>query len=166
MGWPEAKIKTPPPWKKECHYTDKSRDVMEITPPSDLEICLSIDFAPLGPRDCPRAISRTSGCKLHDLIFEMPLPLCYKQGPQISWWRPIPIFQVMPPPSLFFRQQALRPNAYLASQQTEENPITTSDLSFAPIEPQQLQSCTDTSHLSCWVEVHQTGSPLSSLWLR
>ena len=28
---------------------------MEITPPSDLEICLSIDFAPLGPRDCPRA---------------------------------------------------------------------------------------------------------------
>ena len=102
----------------------------------------------------------------HDLIFEMPLPLCYKQGPQIGWWRPIPIFQVMPPPPLFFRQQALRPNAYLASQQTEENPITTSDLSFAPIEPQQLQSCTDTSHLSCWVEVHQTGSPLSSLWLR
>ena len=85
MGWPEAKIKTPPPWKKECHYTDKSRDVMEITPPSDLEICLSIDFAPLGPRDCPlaspsgnlsglrvhilhtpcpRAISRASGCKI------------------------------------------------------------------------------------------------------
>ena len=28
---------------------------MEITPPSDLEICLSIDFAPLGPRDCPLA---------------------------------------------------------------------------------------------------------------
>ena len=94
MGWPEAKIKTPPPWKKECHYTDKSRDVMEITPPSDLEICLSIDFAPLGPRDCPlaspsgnlsglrvhilhpsalgialglrpRAISRASGCKIN-----------------------------------------------------------------------------------------------------
>ena len=29
---------------------------MEITPPSDLEICLSIDFAPLGPRDCPWAL--------------------------------------------------------------------------------------------------------------
>ena len=23
MGWPEAKIKTPPPWKKECYYTDE-----------------------------------------------------------------------------------------------------------------------------------------------
>ena len=30
---------------------------MEITPPSDLEICLSIDFAPLGPR--------ASGCKIN-----------------------------------------------------------------------------------------------------
>ena len=104
----------------------------------------------------------------HDLIFEMPLPLFYKQGPQIGWWRPIPIFQVMPPPPLFFRQQALRPNAYLASQQAEENPITTSDLSCAPIESQQLQSCIDISDLSCLVEVRQIGSPLStsSLWLR
>ena len=58
MGWPEAKIKTPPPWKKECYYTDESRDPLEITPPSDLEICLSIDFAPLGPRDCPRGADR------------------------------------------------------------------------------------------------------------
>ena len=46
MGWPEAKIKTPPPWKKECYYTDERRDVLEITPPSDLEICLSIDYIP------------------------------------------------------------------------------------------------------------------------
>ena len=49
---------TPPEdreWKKECHYTDERRDVLEITPPSDLEIFLSIDFAPQGPRDCPRA---------------------------------------------------------------------------------------------------------------
>ena len=38
---------------------------MEITPPSDLEICLSIDFAPLGPRDCPRATPRASGCKIN-----------------------------------------------------------------------------------------------------
>ena len=28
---------------------------MEITPPEDREICRSIDFAPRGPRDCPRA---------------------------------------------------------------------------------------------------------------
>ena len=28
---------------------------MEITPPEDQEICRSIDFAPRGPRDCPRA---------------------------------------------------------------------------------------------------------------
>ena len=55
VGWPEAKIYTPPPWKKECHYTDKSRDVMEITPPSDLEIALGLR---------PRAISRASGCKI------------------------------------------------------------------------------------------------------
>ena len=28
---------------------------MEITTPEDREICRSIDFAPRGPRDCPRA---------------------------------------------------------------------------------------------------------------
>ena len=28
---------------------------MEIMPPEDREICRSIDFAPRGPRDCPRA---------------------------------------------------------------------------------------------------------------
>ena len=28
---------------------------MEITPPEDRDICRSIDFAPRGPRDCPRA---------------------------------------------------------------------------------------------------------------
>ena len=28
---------------------------MEITPPEDREICRSIDFAPRGPRDCPKA---------------------------------------------------------------------------------------------------------------
>ena len=28
---------------------------MKITPPEDREICRSIDFAPRGPRDCPRA---------------------------------------------------------------------------------------------------------------
>ena len=37
---------------------------MEITPPEDREICRSIDFAPRGPRDCPRAISRAKGCKI------------------------------------------------------------------------------------------------------
>ena len=36
-------------------YTDERRDVLEITPPEDREICRSIDFAPRGPRDCPRA---------------------------------------------------------------------------------------------------------------
>ena len=38
---------------------------MEITPPEDREICRSIDFAPRGPRDCPRAISRAEGCKIN-----------------------------------------------------------------------------------------------------
>ena len=63
---------TPPEdreWKKECHYTDERRDVLEITPPSDLEICLSIDFAPLGPRDCPLASpsGNLSGLRVHIL---------------------------------------------------------------------------------------------------
>ena len=50
--------------KKECQYTASSWDELENTPSSDLEICLSRDFAPLGPRDCPRAISWASGCKI------------------------------------------------------------------------------------------------------
>ena len=37
---------------------------MEITPPEDREICRSIDFAPRGPRDCPRAISMSFQIKV------------------------------------------------------------------------------------------------------
>ena len=36
--------------KKECQYTASSWDELENTPSSDLEICLSRDFAPLVPR--------------------------------------------------------------------------------------------------------------------
>ena len=45
--------------KKECHYTVSSRDELEKTPPSDFEICLSRDFAPIDPR--------AFGCKIPTL---------------------------------------------------------------------------------------------------
>ena len=36
----------------------------KIHPPRPSRFPLCGDFAPLGPRDCPRAISRASGCKI------------------------------------------------------------------------------------------------------
>ena len=43
-------------WKKEWQYTAWGWDELENTPPPQC--------APLGPQDCPRAISQASGCKL------------------------------------------------------------------------------------------------------
>ena len=45
--------------EKKCHYTASSRDELEKTPPSDFEICLSRDFAPIDPR--------AFGCKIPTL---------------------------------------------------------------------------------------------------
>ena len=45
---------------------------MEITPPEDREICRSIDFAPRGPRDCPRAISRAKFFSKTGVYWKLP----------------------------------------------------------------------------------------------
>ena len=49
VGWPEAKIKTPQPWKKRMLIHWRESGSIGKSPPSDLQICL-LACKSLGPR--------------------------------------------------------------------------------------------------------------------